>query len=238
MKISVLVPVCNEIKTIGAVIKQLQALPIDKEIILVDDFSTDGTRQFLKSKFGEGRDNLIVFYHDKNLGKGTAVRTALKHAKGDYTVIQDADLEYNPQDYLKLVEHANKNKADVVYGSRFYNSWKSTTLFHFFVNKFLTILTNILYGSNLTDMETCYKLIKTDIFKSLDLKSRRFEIEPEITVKLLKNGYKICEVPISYKGRSYHEGKKIGWLDGIMAVWILFKLWFCNCWLFYKSKRQ
>jgi glycosyltransferase involved in cell wall biosynthesis len=164
-----------------------------------------------------------VLYHEKNMGKGAAVRTALEHAKGDYTIIQDGDLEYEPADYVKLIQAVQDNKADVVYGSRFLNSWRSTSFAHFLVNRFLTVATNILYGSRLTDMETCYKMIKTDIFKGLDISSRRFEIEPEITAKLLRKGHNIIEVPISYKGRSYHEGKKITWKDGLLALWTLIR---------------
>jgi len=223
MKLSVIIPVYNEINTIKIVIKNIERVPIDKEIILVDDFSTDGTRECL-NKFEDAKNNVRVFYHNKNLGKGAALKTALKQVSGDYAIIQDGDLEYEPQDYLILTSYAEKNNADVVYGSRFYNTWRTTSLWHYMVNKFLTLFANILYSIDLTDMETCYKLIKTDIFKSLNLKSQRFEIEPEITAKLIKKGYKIFEVPISYKGRSYHEGKKIGWLDGLMTIWTLIKL--------------
>ncbi len=224
MKLSVLMPVYNEKRTIETIIEHIRRLPIDKEIILVDDNSTDGTRQIIKNKFEGGKDDVKVFYHDKNLGKGAAVKTALKHAGGDYAIIQDADLEYNPEDYLKLIEHAEKNNTDVVYGSRFYKTWRVTSLPHFLINRFLTVLTNALFKTNLTDMETCYKLIKTGVFKSLDLKSKRFEIEPEITAKLLKKSHRITEVPISYRGRTYHEGKKIGWRDALTTVWTLFKL--------------
>ncbi len=225
MKISVLIPVYSEKNTILLLIKQIENVEnLDKEIILVDDLSTDGTREILKEKFGGGKGDITVFYHSENLGKGAAVRTALKYAAGDYSIIQDADLEYEPKDYLKLIEFAEKNNADIVYGSRFYKTWRTTSLFHFLVNKFLTILTNILFKANLTDMETCYKLIKTEVLKSLNLKSSGFEIEPEITAKLLKKGYKIYEVPISYRGRSYHEGKKIGWRDGVTSVWMLLRL--------------
>lgn len=224
MKISILMPLYNEVATLNRILEYIEKVPVEKEIILVDDFSSDGTREFLKSIFGETTGNIKVFFHEKNKGKGAAVRTGLKYATGDYAIIQDADLEYDPRDYLKLIEYTKNNNADAVYGSRFYNTWRVTSLGHFLVNKFLTILTNILFKTNLTDMETCYKLIRTDIFKSLGLKSNRFEVEAEITAKLLKKGYKIFEVPISYKGRSYHEGKKIGWRDGLMTLWTLVKL--------------
>lgn len=226
MKLSILVPLYNEINSVLSIIEQIQDVAIEKEIILVDDASTDGTKETLKEKYGNGRGNIKVFYHEKNIGKGAGVKTASTYANGEYLMIQDADLEYDPQDYSKLIDCAEKNNAAVVYGSRFYNTWRATSLLHFLVNKFLTVLTNVLYKANLTDMETCYKLIKTDIFKSLDLKSKRFEIEPEITAKLLKKGYRIFEIPITYRGRSYREGKKIGWHDGLVAVWVLFKLRF------------
>ena len=221
MKLSVLIPVYDEVHTIENLVKAVEAVSVEKEIILVDDSSTDGTRQLLSKSYGDGRGDIKIIYHDKNLGKGSAVKTALKVAKGCYAIIQDGDLEYDPQDYIRLLDEAERTEADVVYGSRFLTTWRSTSFPHFLVNKFLTVITNILYGSNLTDMETCYKMIRTDLFKRLNLESERFEIEPEITAKLLKRGYKITEVPISYKGRSYHEGKKITWKDGIATLWAL-----------------
>ncbi len=221
--LSVLVPIYNEVHTITEIIKQITSVSVEKEIILVDDCSTDGTRELVRKNYGDGRGNIKVIYHDKNFGKGSAIKTALKHAEGGYAIIQDGDLEYDPSDYTKLLAEAEKNKADVIYGSRFLTTWRSTSLPHFLVNKFLTIVTNVLFGSHLTDMETCYKMIRTGLFKSLDIESQRFEIEPEITAKLLKRGCKIIEVPISYKGRSYHEGKKITWRDGITTLFTLFK---------------
>ena len=221
MKLSVLIPVYDEVHTIENLVKAVEAVSVEKEIILVDDCSTDGTRQLLSKSYGDGRGDIKIIYHDKNLGKGSAVKTALKVAKGCYAVIQDGDLEYDPQDYIRLLDEAERTEADVVYGSRFLTTWRSTSFPHFLVNKFLTVITNILYGSNLTDMETCYKMIRTDLFKRLNLESERFEIEPEITAKLLKRGYKITEVPVSYKGRSYHEGKKITWQDGLATLWAL-----------------
>ena len=221
MKLSVLVPVYNEAKSILTVIGRIEKVSLDKEIILVDDYSDDGTRELLRDYCDKNNSIIKVFYHDKNIGKGAAVKTALNYAEGDYAIIQDGDLEYDPQDYIRLLDEAERTEADVVYGSRFLTTWRSTSFPHFLVNKFLTVITNILYGSNLTDMETCYKMIRTDLFKRLNLESERFEIEPEITAKLLKRGYKITEVPISYKGRSYHEGKKITWKDGIATLWAL-----------------
>ena len=223
MKLSVLIPVYNEVHTIKGLIDAVLAVSIAKQTILVDDCSTDGTRELLKRDFGDGKGDIRVLYHKKNLGKGSAIKTALEYAEGDYAIIQDGDFEYDPNDYIKLLESAEENKYDAVYGSRFLKTWRSTSLPHFLVNKFLTVMTNMLFDSRLTDMETCYKMIKTDVLKSLDLKSRRFEIEPEITAKLLKRGHKITEVPISYKGRSYHEGKKITWKDGVVTLWTLIR---------------
>lgn len=223
MKLSVLIPVYNEVETLNDLIGRVQAVPVDKELIMVDDCSTDGTRDLLKRTFGEGKGNVKVFYHEKNGGKGSAIRTALSHATGDYCIIQDADLEYNPEEYTLLLGYIAKNNVPVVYGSRFLKTWRSTTLPHYLVNAFFTGMTNVLFGCRLTDMETCYKMVRTDIFKSLDLKADKFELEPEITVKLLRKGCKISEVPISYRGRSYHEGKKIGWKDAIHTFWVLIK---------------
>ena len=226
MKISILMPVYNELRTIEDVLKLVDDIDIDKEIILVDDCSTDGTRQFLKEKFGEEKGHVKVIYQGVNKGKGASIRTALDHASGDYIVVQDADLEYSPKDIEKLVAIAEETGIEAVYGSRFLISRKSTSLLHFVVNKFLTVLSNMLFGGNLTDMETCYKLVRTDIIRKLDIKAKKFDFEPEITAKLLKAGYNIEEVPVSYRGRSYDEGKKIGWYDGVEAVCALFKFRF------------
>jgi glycosyltransferase involved in cell wall biosynthesis len=223
MKISVLMPVYNENRTIEDILELVRGVKLEKEIILVDDCSTDGTRNLLKEQFGDGKEEVKVFYHQENGGKGAAIRTALENATGDYVIVQDADMEYSPHDMLKLAECVEKTGAEAVYGSRFLKTWKSTSLLHFMVNKFLTTLTNIFFGSSLTDMETCYKMIKTDVMRDLDIRSSRFEMEPEITAKLLKKGYVIREVPVSYRGRSYDEGKKIGWRDGVEALWTIFK---------------
>jgi glycosyltransferase involved in cell wall biosynthesis len=226
MKISVLMPVYNEHKTIVDILALVESVKLDKEIILVDDFSTDGTRELLQEEFGNGRENIRVFYHDKNKGKGEAIRTALSHATGDYIIVQDADLEYSPHDMVSMAFKAENTGAEAVYGSRFLSSRKSTSLPHYLVNKSLTVLTNMLFGGNLTDMETCYKMIRTDLMKGLDIKARRFEFEPEVTAKLLRRGVRIVEVPVSYRGRSYDEGKKIGWRDGLEAVATLLRMKF------------
>jgi glycosyltransferase involved in cell wall biosynthesis len=223
MKISIMMPVYNEKKTILDVLELVKNVDIDKEIILVDDHSTDGTRELLKERFGDGRDNIKAYYHERNKGKGSAIRTALSHATGDYVIVQDADMEYSPQDMARMVKVAGETGAEAVYGSRFLETWRSTSLPHYIVNKTLTVLTNILFKGSLTDMETCYKMVKRDLMKSLDIKADRFEFEPEVTVKLLKKGVKIKEIPVSYRGRGYDEGKKIGWRDGVDAVCTLFK---------------
>lgn len=223
MKISVLMPVYNEMQTIEDVLDLVRHINLDKEIVLVDDCSTDGTREFLKKSFGDGQNDVKVVYHEVNKGKGAAIRTALDHANGEYIVVQDADMEYSPKDIEKLVQAAEETDEVAVYGSRFLDSWKSTSLPHFAVNKFLTMLTNLFFGGSLTDMETCYKLVKTDVMREFDIKAKKFDFEPEVTAKLLKKGYRIKEIPVSYRGRSYDEGKKIGWYDGIEAVLTLIK---------------
>jgi glycosyltransferase involved in cell wall biosynthesis len=223
MKVSILMPVYNELKTIEDVLELVDGVDIDKEIILVDDCSTDGTREFLKEKYADGTNSVKVLYHDKNSGKGAAIKTALSHARGDYVMVQDADMEYSPHDMVRLASAAEETKAEAIYGSRFLKTWRTTSFPHFLVNKFLTVLTNILFGGSLTDMETCYKMIKTDLMRDLGIQANRFEFEPEVTVKLLKRGIKIKEIPVSYRGRSYDEGKKIGWRDGIEAVCTLLR---------------
>ncbi len=226
MKISILMPVYNEMKTIADVIELVRNVHMDKEIVLVDDCSSDGTREFLKEQFGDGKAEIKVLYHEKNQGKGAAIRTALAHAEGDYIIVQDADLEYSPQDMVRMSEVVDRTGAEAVYGSRFLDSWKVTSFPHFLVNKSLTALTNILFGGNLTDMETCYKMVRKDLMKSLDIRANKFEFEPEVTAKLLTRGVKIEEIPVAYRGRGYDEGKKIGWRDGVEAVVTIFKLKF------------
>lgn len=225
MKLSILIPVYNEIRTLSTILNKIIHLKIDKELVIVDDYSTDGSRELLKEKYGAYSEVKLIF-HSKNMGKGCAIKTAIAHANGDFSIIQDADLEYDPNDYTQLLNAAINKDVKVVYGSRFLKTRKTTSFWHFLVNKFLTEITNILFKANLTDMETCYKMLKTDLFKKLNIQAERFDIEVEITAKLLKNKVKILEVPISYKGRSYHEGKKITWKDGISTLWALIKFRF------------
>ncbi|MDD4910427.1 MAG: glycosyltransferase family 2 protein [Candidatus Omnitrophica bacterium] len=226
MKISVVIPVYNEVNTISEVIRRVRDVGIEKEIIVVDDCSADGTKELLQ---GFKEDGIKVFFHDKNRGKGAALSTGFKHATGDALIIQDADLEYDPREYPRLLRPILEEGADVVYGSRFLNKnslLSCRRLFHFthlFGNKFLNFLVNLLFGTKITDMETCYKLIKRDALKKINLTAQGFEMEPEITVKLIKKGFRIHEVPISYRPRGYREGKKISWRDGFMAVFVILK---------------
>ena len=220
MKLSIIMPVFNEKSTLAEILKKVQALALEKEIIIVDDFSSDGTREIAVQL--ATRDVKVVL-QKKNQGKGAAIREGIKLASGDYIVIQDADLEYNPQEIPKLLENVTSGKAKVVYGSRFKGKHVFRSLSHYLGNKMLTLITNILYGTGLTDMETCYKLIPTQFIKNLKLRANRFDFEPEITAKILKSGLKILEVPISYDSRTFAEGKKISWKDGFAAIWALAK---------------
>lgn len=233
MKLSIIMPVFNEAKTVEKILKKVEHLEIDKEIIIVDDCSSDGTRETLESKkkleesFKEGGD-IKVLFHPENQGKGAAIRTGLNYVRGDYVIIQDGDLEYEPQEYLKLMAEVEEDKCAVVYGSRFLRRIPKMPLLYWLGNHFLTFMTNFLYGSQLTDMETCYKLIKTSLLKSLNIKSNHFEIEPEITAKILKRKIPIKEIPIVYIGRNFHEGKKISWRDGFSSLWTLIKYRFTD----------
>ena len=225
-KLSIIIPTYNEEKTIKNVIdrvKNVQLKNISKEIIIVDDFSTDNTKIILK-KIEE--KSIKIFYHKKNMGKGAAIRTGLKNATGDIILIQDADLEYNPKEYEKLLYPIINNKADVVYGSRveaIRKNIKNMYKLHYIGNLFLTSMTNLLYGVKITDMETGYKVFRRDVIKDTNLRAKRFEFEPEITAKILKKGYKIVEVPINFAGRKFDEGKKITWKDGVQAAYYLLK---------------
>jgi glycosyltransferase involved in cell wall biosynthesis len=227
MKLSVLMPVYNERATIRAIVEKVLAVPIEKELIVVDDGSTDGTREILRAEV-EGRDGVRVVYHERNRGKGAAVRTAQALVTGEIAIIQDADLEYDPADYAQLVEPITSRRADVVYGSRFLGSHRAFLFWHMVGNKALTLLTNLLYNTILTDMETCYKAFRAEIFKDIVIRSDRFEFEPEVTAKVFKRGCKVFEVPIVYDGRDYREGKKITWKDAFGAIWTIVKYRFVD----------
>lgn len=221
MLLSVIIPVYNEKNTIRQIVERVQAVPITKEIIIVDDGSRDGTRDILKDLAKQ--ENIKVILHDKNKGKGAALSTGLQHISGDFVIFQDADLEYHPEEYPRLLEPIQKEYADVVYGSRFKGSGRAFLFWHKVGNIFLNFITNILYNSTLTDMETCYKMFRRDVIKGITIESNRFNVEPEITAKILKRGYKVFEVPITYSGRDFSEGKKITWRDGFSALWTLIK---------------
>lgn len=218
MKLSVIIPVYNERDTVEKIVSLVEEVPIEKEIILVDDFSQDGTREILKKWAGEKKYK--VFYHNKNLGKGNAIRTGISQAQGELIVIQDADLEYNPFDYLKMLNLFSSPEVKVVYGSRFKGKGKFL-LRSKLANLFLSFLTSLLFNKRITDMETCYKMVRREAIQNLKLAAKRFEIEPEITAKLLKKGIRIYEIPISYSGRE--KGKKIKAKDGFIALWTLFR---------------
>lgn len=225
MKLSILIPIYNECATVLEIIKRVQAVPFEKEIIAVDDGSVDGTRNLLPQA---EKDGVIVLYHERNQGKGAAIQTGLKRATGDIIVIQDADLEYDPRDYTQLVNPIVEGRAKVVYGSRFLGPRMAMFFWHMLANKALTLMTNILYDAILSDMETGYKAFRADIIKGMTLRSRRFDFEPEVTAKVLKRKIRIFEVPISYYGREYAEGKKIGTKDGFIAIWTLLKYRFVD----------
>jgi glycosyltransferase involved in cell wall biosynthesis len=219
--ISVVIPVYNEGTTVKELIARVQSVPIDKEIIIVDDGSSDGTRDVLRGL--QGQERLTILFHEKNQGKGAALRTAFQQVKGDIVIIQDADLEYDPQEYGKLIKPILDGKADAVYGSRFLGGPHRVLLFwHYVGNKILTLFSNMLTNLNLTDMETCYKVFKASLLKQFSIESNRFGVEPEITTKLARLKCRIYEVDISYSGRDYTECKKINWKDGIAAFyWII-----------------
>jgi glycosyltransferase involved in cell wall biosynthesis len=224
MKLSVIIPVYNERDTVELLLKRVEAAPHEKEIILVDDASTDGTREILERLARDHRDHVRVLFHPQNRGKGAAIRTAIEHVTGDIVLIQDADLEYDPQDYPKLLEPILERHADVVFGNRFHGGPHRVLYFwHSVGNRLLTTLSNIATNLNLSDMEVGYKVFRSEILQRLRLKSNRFGIEPELTVKVAKLGCRIYEVPIAYHGRTYAEGKKIGWKDGIAALYYILR---------------
>ncbi|MBL7063244.1 MAG: glycosyltransferase family 2 protein [Anaerolineae bacterium] len=238
MKLSVVMPVYNEIETIAEILRRVRAVQLTvpvgygpengiavqfkREIVIVDDGSTDGTREILHTL--EGEPDVVVVFHEHNQGKGAAVRTGLRHASGDVMLVQDADLEYDPRDYPALLQPIVEGRSQVVYGSRFRGGPTRAMFFwHMAGNRFLTLVTNVLYNTILSDMETCYKVFTREVAEQLDLKAPGWGFDPEITAQILKRGYRIYEVPISYTGREFEEGKKISWRDGITVLWTLIR---------------
>ena len=230
MKISIIIPCYNEVSTIEIIIDKIKKIEIDKEIIIVDDFSEDGSKEKIKSDIKNKYSDIIDIYHDRNMGKGAAIRTGISNATGEIIIIQDADLEYDPNDYHKLIRPIKNGYADVVYGSRFIGGSEKRVLYfwHTIGNKFLTILSNMFSNLNLTDMEVCYKAFKSEVIKNIDLKENRFGFEPEVTAKIAKKNIKIYEIGIKYFGRKYSEGKKITWKDGFSAIRCILKYNFFN----------
>ena len=228
LTLSIIVPVYNEEKTLLPLLKKVQnvkLLGLKKQIIVINDGSTDKTAEVIKKIKIPG---IQIYQHDKNRGKGAAIRTAIPHTTGDFVIIQDADLEYDPADYVIILKPLLDGRADVVYGSRFKGVGRAFLFWHYVGNKLLTFITNILYDTILTDMETCYKAFKGDLIRSIPLRSNRFDFEPEVTAKVLKRGVKLFEVPINYDGRNFEEGKKITWRDGVVALVCLIRYRFMD----------
>ncbi len=229
LTVSVIIPCYNEVATVKDVLDRVLSVGVVDEVIIVDDGSTDGTRDVLKEIEAENRPNVRVIYHPHNQGKGAAVITGFRAAQSDILMIQDADFEYDPREYPTLLKPIQEGIATVVYGSRFLGGPRKTMFFwNMVANKLLTLATNVLYNSILSDMETCYKVFRVEVVKNMKIHARGFEFEPEVTAKVLKQGIHIYEVPISYNGREYHEGKKIKWTDAPIALWTLLKYRFVD----------
>jgi glycosyltransferase involved in cell wall biosynthesis len=223
MRLSVIMPVYNEVGTVKEIVDRVGKVGLADEIVIIDDASTDGTREILQ-QLAEDDASIKLILHDRNQGKGTAVRTGIKVAGGELLLIQDADLEYDPRDYPSMIRPIDEGTADVVYGSRFLGGPRRATMFwHMVANKMLTLMTNLLYNSILSDMETGYKLFRRSVIEEIPLRSKRFDFEPEVTAKLLKRNVRIFEVPITFNPREYEDGKKIGLVDAFEAVWTLVK---------------
>jgi glycosyltransferase involved in cell wall biosynthesis len=219
--VSVVMPVYNERQTIDEIVSRVLAVPIRLELIVVDDGSTDGTREKLASL--QQQHGFQVILQPRNQGKGAALRSGFERVTGDIVIIQDADLEYSPEEYPQLIELICNGRADVVYGSRFLGRHRVFLFTHYAGNRLLTLITNVMYNTMLTDMETCYKAMRIEVLRSFRLRSNGFGIEPELTAKIFKRKYRVYEVPITYDGRGYEEGKKITWRDGVVALWVLLK---------------
>jgi len=219
--LSVVMPVFNEHATVEEIVRRVMAVPMRTELIVVDDGSTDGTREQLAALQSELGFRLVL--QERNQGKGAALQRGFKEVTGDLVVIQDADLEYSPEEYPELVQLICEGRADVVYGSRFLGRHRVFMFSHYLGNRIVTLLTNVLYNTMLTDMETCYKVMRTEVVRGMNLESNGFGIEPEMTAKIFKRGYRVYEIPITYDGRGYEQGKKITWRDGIVALWVLLK---------------
>jgi len=219
--LSVVMPVYNERSTIDEIIRRVLAVPLRIQLVVVDDGSTDGTRDTLATLQAELGFQLVL--QERNQGKGAALRRGFAECTGDLVVIQDADLEYSPEEYPQLIELICQGRADVVYGSRFLGRHRVFMFSHYLGNRIVTLLTNVLYNTMLTDMETCYKVMRVEVARGMDLRSNGFGIEPEMTAKIFKRGYRVYEIPITYDGRGYEQGKKITWRDGIVALWVLLK---------------
>lgn len=224
--LSVIMPVYNERASLRTLLDRIRAVPVHKEILIVDDASTDGTQAILRDEIEGHFPDVRVFYHSQNQGKGAAIRTAIPHATGDFCIVQDGDLEYDPNDYLTILRAFRETDAPIVYGSRFLQGWPPMRLPNRIVNKLLAWMVRFLYGSPMTDEATCYKAFRTKVLQSIPLVCNRFDFCPEVTAKALRRGHRIVEVPIHYAARSMAEGKKIRWTDGVAAIWALLKFKF------------